>query len=150
MLIRDPCPEDEAGWRQLWLGYTSFYQTNVPEAVTAATWRRVLDPTVAMFARLAEQQGKLVGFCLCVPHDATWSEAPVCYLEDLFVAPKTRKRGVGRALIEDVLAVGRQKGWARVYWHTQTGNAAARRLYDTFARADGFVRYRLTLPQGRE
>lgn len=150
MLIRDPRPDDEAGWRRLWIGYTSFYQTKVPEAVTAATWRRVLDPSAAMFGRLAEQQGELVGFCLCVPHDATWSEAPVCYLEDLFVARQARKSGIGSALIEDVLALGRKHGWSRVYWHTQANNRTARKLYDSFAPADNFVRYRLTLPQGRE
>jgi GNAT superfamily N-acetyltransferase len=149
MLIRDPTSADEAEWRKLWLGYTRFYQTDVPEAATAATWRRILDPNVAMFLRLAEQQGKPVGFCLCVLHDGSWSEAPVCYLEDLFVAPAARKTGIGRALIEDVLALGREQGWARVYWHTQANNAKARRLYDAFAPADNFVRYLLTL-QGRE
>ena len=55
MLIRDPRPDDEANWRKLWLGYTRFYQTDVPDAVTAATWGRVLDPKFAMFARLAER-----------------------------------------------------------------------------------------------
>ena len=146
MLIRDPRPDDEADWRKLWLGYTRFYQTDVPDAVTAATWGRVLDPKSAMFARLAEKDGILVGFCICVPHDGTWSQQPVCYLEDLFVAPEARNGGVGRALIEDVLALGRKENWARVYWHTQADNATARKLYDAFTPADAFVRYRVSLP----
>jgi GNAT superfamily N-acetyltransferase len=150
MLIRDPRPDDEANWRELWLGYTRFYQTDVPDAVTAATWGRVLDPKSAMFARVAEKDAILVGFCICVLHDGTWSQEPVCYLEDLFVAPDARKAGVGRALIEDVLALGRKQNWARVYWHTQADNATARKLYDAFTPADAFVRYRVSLPHVAE
>ena len=35
----------------------------------------------------------------------------------------------------------RAEGWARLYWVTAADNAAARRLYDRFTQADGFVRY---------
>jgi ribosomal protein S18 acetylase RimI-like enzyme len=56
-----------------------------------------------------------------------------------------RGRGIGRALIEDLLAQARAKGWSRIYWHTEASNAAARRLYETYTRADEFVRYRLFL-----
>jgi hypothetical protein len=35
----------------------------------------------------------------------------------------------------------RAEGWARLYWMTRADNVQARRLYDRFAQADGFVRY---------
>ena len=57
MTIRDPIAADEAGWRRLWAGYLAFYGEDLPEAVTAATWRRILDPTSTIFARLAERDG---------------------------------------------------------------------------------------------
>ena len=41
-VLRDPRPADEADWRRLWSGYCKFYETEVPEAVTAATWERML------------------------------------------------------------------------------------------------------------
>jgi len=41
--------------------------------------------------------------------------------------------------------LGRDNGWSRVYWHTRQSNEAARRLYDKFAKADDFVRYRMIL-----
>ena len=34
-----------------------------------------------------------------------------------------------------------EQGWSRVYWVTKEDNARARRLYDRFAPADGFIRY---------
>jgi ribosomal protein S18 acetylase RimI-like enzyme len=52
---------------------------------------------------------------------------------------------VGRALVQDLIDLGRARGWARLYWHTQANNERARRLYDKFVEADNFVRYRLTL-----
>lgn len=142
--IRDATPADEAAWRELWAGYLDFYAETLDEEITAATWARILDPGSFVFARVAEQSGMLIGFSISVLHEGTWSAAPTCYLEDLFVAPGARGRGVGRALIQDLVDMGRQAGWARLYWMTRQDNPA-RKLYDSFGPADDFVRYRLKL-----
>jgi GNAT superfamily N-acetyltransferase len=146
MFIRDPERIDEMTWRALWSQYNAFYETSIAEAVTARTWRRILDPASPIFARLAVVEGEVVGFCVSVLHDSTWTIAPVCYLEDLFVAPEYRGRGCGRLLIADVVDRARSNGWSRLYWHTRASNPA-RRLYDDFAKADDFVRYRRTFSE---
>src|SRR5690554_1975937 len=105
--IRDPEPKDEAAWRDLWAGYVAFYEAEVGEAVTAVTWRRLLDPNSNMFGRLGVVDGAVAGFTVSVVHPGSWTIAPVCYLEDLFVAPQARGRGLGRALIDDVVAMAR-------------------------------------------
>jgi len=143
--IRDPTAADEAVWRALWDGYVSFYKASVPEEVTAATWRRILDPQSGIFARLAMLEGRVIGFAIAVLHPGTWSVAPLCYLEDLFVAPGIRGSGAGRALIEDLITRGRANGWQKLYWQTREDNVVARRLYDSFASADGFVRYNVDI-----
>ena len=74
-------------------------------------------------------------------HENTWELQPVCYLEDLYVLPSARGRGIGKALIEWLRNAMRAEGWARLYWMTQRDNAPARRLYDQFNPADDFVRY---------
>jgi GNAT superfamily N-acetyltransferase len=145
LVIRDPAQSDEANWRRLWAGYCAFYETDVPEAVTAATWKRMLTPGSPLFGRIAQLKREVAGFTISVIHEGSWTLHPICYLEDLFVAPKARGHGIGRALIEDLLALAKERHWSRLYWHTQEGNAPARRLYDEFAIADDFVRYRLTL-----
>jgi ribosomal protein S18 acetylase RimI-like enzyme len=91
------------------------------------------------------RSGATVGLANYVLHPYTWGPAQVCYLEDLYVAPEARGAGVGRRLIEHLVEEGRQRGWARVYWHTREDNADARRLYDRFGPADGFVRYTVPL-----
>jgi GNAT superfamily N-acetyltransferase len=143
--IRDPLPADEPAWRKLWGGYNRFYDAVIADKVTAATWRRILDPASPVFARLAERNGMVIGFAICVLHEGTWSIEPVCYLEDLFVGEDHRGSDIGRALIADLIELGRQQGWARLYWHTRTDNVIARRLYDGFVETDDFVRYRLPL-----
>lgn len=140
--IRDPAPADQAAWRALWSGYNQFYGADIPDAVTARTWQRILDPASPIFCRLAIVDDEVAGFSVSVLHDSTWTIAPVCYLEDLFVAPRLRGRGVGRALIDDLVARAKAEGWARLYWHTRANNPA-RQLYDTFGTIDDFVRYRL-------
>jgi GNAT superfamily N-acetyltransferase len=110
-----------------------------------ATWQRLLAPGSNMFGRLAEWQGAVAGFTVCVLHPGSWTLAPICYLEDLFVNADARGHRIGHALIEDLVTIARDRGWSRLYWHTRAGNEAARRLYDSFAVADDFVRYRLFL-----
>jgi GNAT superfamily N-acetyltransferase len=145
LVIRDPTPHDEVAWRVLWAGYCAFYETSVPEAVTAGTWARMLTPGSPLFGRIAQWKGEVAGFTVSVLHQGSWTLDPICYLEDLFVAPKARGHGIGRALIADLLARAKERGWSRLYWHTRKGNAPARHLYDEFAVADDFVRYRLNL-----
>ena len=147
MIIRDPAPRDEGAWRRLWAGYAGFYETGLPEAVTARTWQRILDPASPIFARLACEEGareeeRVTGFAVCVLHEGTWVTSPICYLEDLFVDPEYRGKGIGRRLIADLVERARDSGWSRLYWHTRAGNPA-RHLYDGFTEADDYVRYRL-------
>jgi GNAT superfamily N-acetyltransferase len=144
LLIADAQPQDEAAWRRLWAGYNAFYETEVGVDITARTWARILDPSVPMIGRIARRGGEPVGFSISILHEGTWVSAPVCYLEDLFVDPACRGGGIGRALIADLVRLGKERGWSRLYWHTRQDNPA-RRLYDSFVAADDFVRYRMDL-----
>lgn len=143
MLIRDAVPSDAPSWRRLWDGYLAFYETELAEEVTARTWERLIRQQDGLFCRVAETSGEISGFSHSVLHAGTWTTTPVCYLEDLFVAPEQRGRGIGEALIRDLVTLGHAKGWSRLYWHTRSSNATARRVYDRFTDADDFVRYRI-------
>ena len=132
--IREVGQQDKAQWLRLWEGYTRFYGSPQPPDVTEYT----------MLGRVALADGNVAGFAICVLHEGTWVKMPVCYLEDLFVAPPMRGKGIARALMQALQAEGKEKGWSRLYWHTRTDNPA-RRLYDEFTPADDYVRYRVTL-----
>jgi GNAT superfamily N-acetyltransferase len=145
--VRAAVSADEPRWRELWAGYNAFYEADIPEAITQATWRKILNPAVPVFGRVADIDGRLVGFSNSVLHESTWESGPICYLEDLFVASTARGAGVGRMLLQDLVVLARQNGWPKLYWHTRANNITARRLYDTFTRADDFVRYVVRLEE---
>lgn len=141
--VRD---SDEVAWREMWSAYCAFYEQTLPENVTASVWTRTLDPGSPVNTVIAwDENGTALGFANYVLHPHTWSDRTLCYLEDLYVRPQARGRSVGHALIEHLIETGKAQGWRRVYWHTETGNSAARRLYNRFQPADDFVRYTVSL-----
>lgn len=145
-IVRSPTAADEAGWRRQWAQYLDHLGESVPDDMTAHTWGRILDEDRPdLFARIAERGGQVVGFAVCVLHAGTWTRNPICYLEDLGVDAAARGEGVGRALIDDLLRLAREQGWARLYWHTGEDNVRARRLYDKFVPVGDVVRYQLYL-----
>jgi len=144
-LVRPIHRDDYGAWRPLWDGYNAFYgrsgATALDERVTAQTWERFLDPTECMYAFVAELDGRIVGIVHFLYHRSTSRLGDVCYLQDLFTDESFRGRGVGRALIQKVLDAARERGSSRVYWTTQTSNAAGRALYDKMAKHHGFIVY---------
>jgi GNAT superfamily N-acetyltransferase len=141
--IRDATEGDEAAWRTLWAAYLAFYKTDVPEEVTAFTWARILDAGSRVTMRVAVEDGALLGFAIHHYHDSTWDIAPEGYLEDLYVDEAARGKGVGRALVNDLIVISKRNGWRGIYWHTDEGNQRARTLYDSYIKPDGHIRYRL-------
>jgi acetyltransferase (GNAT) family protein len=95
--IRRIEPRDQARWRELWDGYTRFYEREPVEAITRHTWARIMDPASPVYAIVAERAADgVVGMANYLIHENTSSLAPVCYLEDLFVDPAKRGDGVQR------------------------------------------------------
>lgn len=138
-------PQDETAWRGLWQGYLDFYNVGIDPAITAATWARAMDSDGPLVLRLAWRDEIASGFAIHHCHASTWVAGNDCYLEDLYVAETARGSGLGRALIDDAMAMARAAGCHRFYWHTDKGNSRARALYDSYAQSDGHVRYRVTL-----
>ncbi|MBN9248180.1 MAG: GNAT family N-acetyltransferase [Hyphomicrobium sp.] len=141
--VRPIVASDEQDWLRLFWDYIAFYKASVPEDVIALTWRRLLKQEDNMMALIArDDKGQALGIAALVFHRSTWSLTWYCYLEDLFVAPEARGKGVGRALIEAIYAEADRRGVNRTYWATQDDNATARKLYDRVGQLTEFVQYR--------
>lgn len=143
--IRNAEARDLDQWRVLWQGYLTFYKVTIAPDTTMATWARILDPMNVLTCRVAERDGALVGFAHHHAHLTTWDTRPTCYLEDLFVSPAVRGGGVGRALLDDLVALGKAADWASIYWITAETNVTAQKLYDSYNKRDEFVRYSIVL-----
>lgn len=137
---------DHPEWLEMFKQYCVFHDVPLNVDVTERAWERIFTagtPLRALIAR--EPQGEALGICNYVCHEDTFSTRPMCYLADLYVDPRARGRGVGRALIAEVERIGREQDWFRIYWITGEDNAPARGLYDAVARNTGHVRYDIPL-----
>ena len=143
--IRAALATDKQRWFILWQGYLDFYKTELSTEQSSLTWQRILDPEFNMKCAVAIDDGLIVGFTTYSLQNSTWSEGGHCYLEDLFVDPAVRGKGVGRALIEYVKSYAIENNCSRLYWNTDEDNATARKLYDTYALESGKRQYRIAL-----
>ncbi|MEV4775044.1 GNAT family N-acetyltransferase [Microbacterium sp. LWO13-1.2] len=143
--IRAIQQDDFEEWSVLWSGYLRFYESEIADDVTRATFDRLVKDRELHGALAIDEEGHAIGLVHWLTHAATWSTGEYCYLEDLFVAPDARGSGSGRAMIAHVREWAEQAGCAKLYWLTQEGNATARTLYDRVATNTGFTHYQISL-----
>ncbi|MFF7109401.1 GNAT family N-acetyltransferase [Pseudomonas sichuanensis] len=143
--LRPVGANDHAAWLPLWQAYLRFYATELPEAVSASTWQRLLDGHEPTHSALAWVDGKAVGMVNFIYHRSNWSIEPSCYLQDLYVDSAVRGLGIGRQLIEHVYATAKADGCAKVHWLTHETNATAISLYEQVAERPGFIQFRKVL-----
>ena len=145
LIIRSVEEKDKPKWLELWAGYLEFYKSTISPEQTELTWKRLINNEHKMFGFVAEIEGEVVGFTHFLFRPSTWTETDYCYLEDLYVDKNIRGKGVGRALMEKVIELAKEKKSKRVYWTTQEFNKTARVLYDSITPVSEFVQYRLPI-----
>lgn len=143
LAVRPVGPGDFDAWSALWTDYLAFYETERDAGQHRQTWDRIMDPSVKMYAQLAEIDGRPVGLVNYVHHQYFWGPEDRVYLNDLFTLPAARGRGAGRALIKAVETHAKETGAGQVWWLTAEDNATARGLYDAVAHLTPFRQYRL-------
>ncbi len=141
VLIRPFRSGDRLAWDGLWRGYQQFYKIELAAEVSETTWRRLVGDDGSVHGFGAFSGDRMVGLAHYVLHRSTWLIADTCYLQDLFVAPETRGKGVARKLIEAVYGAADAAGAEQVYWLTHHTNRDGRRLYDRLAKNAGFIVY---------
>ena len=82
-------------------------------------------------AIVTECEGKIVGFALFFPNYSTFLTKPGIYLEDLFVLPEYRRKGLGKAMLSHLgkLAIARDAG--RLEWSVLDWNETAIAFYQS-------------------
>lgn len=144
-LVRPLKAEDKNQWTPLWQGYLEFYKTELSDEQSELTWQRLVDTNYNLHCLVVEVDGKIQGITHYSFQTSTWAHKNYCYLEDLFTAPASRGKGLGRLLINSVKDIAVSEGSSRLYWNTDETNATARKLYDSYSLDSGKVQYRITL-----
>lgn len=126
------------------------YERSLPEVTGSADdlRRSLFGPDPAVFAHVAEHQGRVAGFALWFRNYSTWLGRYGIYLEDLYVAPDLRRHGYGRALLTELAAVCAERGYGRLEWSVLDWNEPAIGFYRALGAAgmDEWTVNRLTGP----
>ena len=99
-------------------------------ALTEEQLRTALfDGSPSLFGHVASVGEDVVGCALWFLSFSTWRGVHGIYLEDLFVQPAHRGRGIGRALLTELAAECGRRGYARLEWAVLDWNEPAIGFY---------------------
>jgi ribosomal protein S18 acetylase RimI-like enzyme len=126
--------------------YCEFYETEPDDEGLRSMFETLISEPTQGIVFIARDGGKAVGFATL---DWKWSSlkaARIGYLEDLYVDPEARGRGIADALIEVCAEGCRERGMPALEWLTAPDNHRAQKVYDrTGAESGTYLEYDLEL-----
>jgi ribosomal protein S18 acetylase RimI-like enzyme len=148
MIIRDLSEADFDQWRELFLAYGVFYETEFTTEVIDGVWRDLLDPEHPETCFVANDRGNLVGFAHIQRQYDTFRAGSSWFLDDLYVHVDYRGQSIGRQLIDHAKSYALRHGGGDMRWITADTNTTAMSLYDSLAKKTHWVMYEM--PTGRD
>jgi len=129
-LIRPARPADAATILRFIRDLAAFErEPDAVEATEATLDEALFGAHPAAEAVIAEQDGQPLGFALFFHNFSTWTGRRGLYLEDLYVTPDARGRGIGGALLRHLAGIAVARGCARFEWSVLDWNAEAIAVY---------------------
>jgi len=129
--IRRAAPEDSADITAMIHALAEFERAADQCTVTERQISTALfgnSPTVQ--GHVAEVNGEVAAMALWFLNFSTWDGVSGIFLEDLFVRPRFRRRGLARALLAALAAECLDNGYTRLSWAVLNWNSDAIALYD--------------------
>ena len=141
--VSKPTQAHQQAWETLYLGYAKFYKRPMDERILNTVWQWIHQADQEFRCLLAIDDGKPVGFAhyRLFPRPLMGNHG--FYLDDLFVDPAQRRKGVGRKLIDHLSGIAKQENCSVIRWITASDNTQAQALYDQVAQATSWVTYDL-------
>jgi GNAT superfamily N-acetyltransferase len=105
-----------------------------PEAAVATEADLLRDgfgPNPKFHCVIAEWEGAPAGFAFYFYNYSTWQGRPGLYLEDLFVRPQYREKGIGKALLIHLAQVAVRENCGRFQWQVLDWNTPAIQFYES-------------------
>jgi len=99
------------------------------DATAADVARALFAPNPRVFADIAEWEGRPAGFALWFYNFSTFRGRHGIYLEDLFVRPEFRSKGIGKALLKHLVRRCVAEGLPRLEWWVLDWNEPALTFY---------------------
>jgi GNAT superfamily N-acetyltransferase len=148
-IIRRAIPEDAADITDMIHALAEFEHAADQCTVTEKQISTALfgdPPTV--YGHVAELDGEIAAMGLWFLNFSTWDGVAGIYLEDLFVRPRFRRRGLARALLAALASVCVDHGYTRLSWAVLDWNRDAIALYEGVGAEPQreWITYRLSGP----
>ena len=105
------------------------------EATEADISAALFDANPRLFCDIAEWNGEVVGFAVWFINFSTFSGRSGIYLEDLFVRPAQRGKGIGKALLSHLAKQCVANGWSRLQWSVLDWNTPSIEFYQSLGAA---------------
>ena len=99
------------------------------EATEAMIGEALFAANPRLFCEVAEWNGEPAGFAVWFINFSTFSGRSGIYLEDLFVLPALRGKGIGKALLSDLARQCVANGWSRLQWSVLDWNTPSIEFY---------------------
>lgn len=149
LTLRDATPADVPLVLRLIRALADYEKLLHEVQATEADVRRLLfgDPPRA-WALVAEWEGEPVGFALWYYSVSTFLGRPSLYVEDVYVDPAQRNRGIGRAIFAELARRAVAEGCGRMEWSVLDWNAPSIAFYRSIGARprEGWTLQQLTGP----
>lgn len=144
--IRRVRPEDGAALANLIDALADYEKLTPPTPEAYERMRRDLFEHNRVQSWLAWVDGKAAGYTIVCETYSSFLALPTLYLEDLFVKPEYRSKGVGRALFNEMRTEAKRRGCGRMEWTVLDWNKLAIDFYERLGaeRKGEWILYRIT------
>jgi len=137
---------DRERWGELYAAYARFYNSTQTEEMREKVWGWLHDDAKENFGLVAlDKKGNIVGVAHVREFSRPLSAATGLFLDDLFVDPAHRGKGVAEALIAAIRKQAELDDHSLVRWITADNNYRARAVYDRIARKTDWLTYDIQL-----
>jgi GNAT superfamily N-acetyltransferase len=109
--------------------------SHVVEATEDRLRRTLFGDRPAAEALLAYDGGECVGFALFFANYSTFLAKPGLYLEDIFVVPHARRRGIGLTILKRLASIAQGRDYGRMEWSVLDWNTPAINFYKKLGAA---------------
>jgi GNAT superfamily N-acetyltransferase len=130
VVVRDSRPEDAPAIVALIAALAAFESLPGPDADAAARLvEHGFGPRPHFESLVAEADGTIVAYAIFFTTYSTFRMRPTLFLEDIFVHPDARRRGIATMLMARLRALAVERGCGRFEWMVLDWNAGAQALY---------------------
>ena len=143
-MIREIRLDDKEEWETLYRGYADFYKVEMNDKILKTVWEWIHDENNDVSGLVYEQDNKIIGIAHYRKMPSPLRGKYIGFLDDLYVEPKHRRKGIGKKIIKELNAISNLNNWNLMRWITRDDNITAKSLYKKLSKKTNWEVYELS------